>query len=131
MKVKDKKLDADLKKEILARLRGLSVRINSKSPKKPRIVAAFALWASTLRPLCLSDLPQSDDERVWRLEATINFWITTRYLQRFGRVQIGIPGDTDDFDERIRRIWYDFTFRDLNLSSLELLYSSIFLPNHF
>lgn len=114
--------------EIEEMLAKLSIRINSDDPRKIRIAAAFSLWASNFRPICINQLPNNPDSRAWRLDATINFWIATQYLNIYGTIQIGILGDIDDFDTRLRRIWYDFTVRDINLSSLEMMYSSIFRP---
>jgi hypothetical protein len=119
--------DAQIKK-IEEMLSKLSIRINSDDPRKIRIAAAFSLWACTMRPICVLQLPTNPDSRIWRLEATINFWIATQYLKIYGNIQIGVPGDLDDFDTRLRRVWYDFTVRDINLSSLEMMYSSIFRP---
>ena len=110
-------------------LSGLSIRINSDEPKRTRIAAAFSLWMSTMRPIYIQELPAQLDRRLWRLDATINFWITTSYLGKYGEIVIGTPEDLEDFDHRLRRIWYDLTFRDLNLSCLELLYASIFRPD--
>jgi len=128
-KVAARELDADVKTEIEEQLKTLSIRINSPLPRKIRIAAAFALWATTLRPLYLLNIEPGQERRLWRLDATITFWITTSYLEKYGTIQIGSPDNLDDFDTRIARIWYDFTFRDLNLSSLELMYSSIFRPD--
>lgn len=113
---------------IKGRLCGLSIRINSTSPRKTRIAAAFALWSSTMRPLCVLAMPSHPSPRLQRLQATITFWISTLYLEMWGEVQIGIPDNLEDLKIRLRRIWYDFTFRDLNLSSLEMMYASIFRP---
>jgi hypothetical protein len=110
-------------------LSGLSIRINSDDPKKTRVAAAFSLWMSTMRPVFIQEIPDHQDRRLWRLEATINFWIACCYLEKFGDIQIGTPGDVDDFDQRLRRIWYDLTFRGLNLSCLEMMYASIFRPD--
>lgn len=116
-------------KEIEKLLPKLSIRINSDDPRKTRIAAAFSLWACTFRPICIRQLPKNPDNRAWRLEATINFWIATQYLKTYGNIQIGVQGDLEDFDTRLRRIWYDFTVRDINLSSLEMMYASIFRPH--
>jgi hypothetical protein len=127
-KISSQELSAKTKKEIVSKLEGLSIRINTDDPRKTRIAAAFSLWFATLRPISVLEQTSGQDSRLWRLEATINFWIAESFLARFGTIEIGVPGDADDYDTRIRRIWYDFTFRDLNLSSLELMYASIFRP---
>jgi hypothetical protein len=104
----------------------LSIRINSEKPRLTRIAAAFSLWMSTFRPIYLAGLPSSPMPDLCWLEADVNFYIATSYLGLYGAIEIGMEGE----DRRIRleRIAYDFTFRDLNLSSLELLYCSIFRP---
>lgn len=81
--VKDGGLTEATKDAILNRLAELSVRINSNSPRKTRIAAAFSLWMATLRPICIKKTPRITDTRAWRLEATINFWIATRFLSQF------------------------------------------------
>lgn len=121
-------LSAGCKEEIKKGIRGLSIRINSELPRKIRIAAAFSLWALTLRPICIRKLGVVPSDRLWRLDATINFWIATEYLKKFGSIQIGVLNNHKDFQIRLNRVWYDFTFRAINLSSLEMMYSSIFRP---
>jgi hypothetical protein len=49
-------------------------------------------------------------------------------LSWYGDIKIGNPEvDAEDFRERIRRILYDFTYRAVNLSSLEFMYAFIFV----
>ena len=55
--------------------------------------------------------------------AAVNFWIACCYLSMFGTVHLP---DDEDAPVRLSRIRYDLTYRDLNLSSLEMLYASIF-----
>lgn len=105
----------------------LSIRINSEKPRLTRVVAAFSLWMATFRPIFLVGLPSNPMPDLCWLEADTNFYIATSFLSLFGSIEIGTEGD----DRRIRleRIAYDFTFRDINLSSLEMLYCSIFCPH--
>lgn len=121
--------------EIAQRLRGLGIRINTPQPRKTRVAAAFSLWMSTLRPIYLRETPELRRirelglaQRVWRLDATLNFLIATYYLKNFGEINIGKDADPVDRKIRLTRIWYDLTYRDLTLSSLELMYMSIFQP---
>jgi hypothetical protein len=119
-------LSPEMAKQIREKLRGLSVRINSKLPRKTRVAAAFALWASTMRPLCVLAVPKLPSPRLQRLQATIDFWITTQYLETYGSIRMGVS--EHDMKTRLRRIWHDFTCRALNLSSLEVMYAFIFEP---
>jgi len=118
-------MDQELRRFIFSEVNRLSVRIGSPKPRKTRVAAAFSLWMATFRPIFLTK--STDLPIVWKLDALINFFLATGYLRLYGNVKIGQAGN----DKRVRqgRILYDFTVRDLNLSSLEMLYCSIFLPN--
>jgi hypothetical protein len=127
--IKEGGIHEKLKSKIHEELDGLGIRINSSLPKKTRIAAAFSLWATTFRPLILDTLPNAMGNRPWHLDALVSFWIAGSYLRRFGVVRIGDPTkDKKDADARLGRILYDFTYRDLNLSSLEFMYAFIFIP---
>lgn len=124
------KLVADTRIEIEESLNSVSVRINSADPKKTRIAAAFSLWMATFRPHCFECLANALGKRDWHFEADINLWIATSFLRRYGVIRIGDPvRDAQDSDARLRRILYDFTYRDVNLSSLEFMYAFIFVPD--
>ncbi len=128
--ISPERLDVATRNDILDRVGDLGVRVNTRHPKKTRVAAVFSLWMSTLRPIYL----QSGGggvltERATRLEATFNFWLVTNYLKNFGEVRIGNDNDPEDRKLRLRRIWYDLTFRELGLSSLEMFYASIFVPH--
>src|ERR1039458_6775205 len=107
-------------------VRRLGIRISSPNPRKTRIAAVFSLWMSTFRPIYLSEKPPQGIN-VWHLDAATNFYLATSFLEFFGTIRIGIEGR--DRDTRNRRILYDLTCRDLNLSSLEMLYCSVFEPD--
>lgn len=109
---------------IMSKAGDLSVRINSDKPRKTRVAAAFSLWMSTFRPIFLMQVPKPTPEDIIYLEATVNFNIAIRYLALFGAIQIG--GTSDEADDIKARIYYDLTFRGLNLSSLEMLYCGLF-----
>lgn len=118
--------DEKMRMQIFQELRRLSIRINSGKPRKTRIAASFSLWMATFRPIFLKRTP-SKNTPFWHLDAVINFYIASSFLRLFGDIEIGTEGH--DRQTRLRRIYYDFTVRDLNLSSLEMLYCSIFRPD--
>jgi hypothetical protein len=111
---------------IFDQIERLSIRINTGNPRKTRIAAAFSLWMATFRPVFFIGLPSNPIKNLWRLEADLNFFIATSFLGLYGSIEIGTEGE--DRNIRLERIRYDFTFRDLNLSSLEMLYCSVFCP---
>lgn len=117
--------DKEMRCEILKEVYRLSIRIRTDKPRLTRIAAAFSLWMATFRPVCLKGKPDKEII-VWNLDASVNLFLTTSYLKQFGTVEIGIEGH--DRQTRLNRIYYDFTVRDVNLSSLEMLYCSIFRP---
>ncbi len=107
----------------------LSVRINSAAPKKTRVVAAFSLWMSTIRPVCIINPKPDFLDGIWHLEPNLNFILAKNYLSRYGTVSLGDPvKDLLDSEDRWWRIWYDFTYRAISLSSLEFMYAGIFRP---
>lgn len=119
--------DQEKQRAVFAETERLSIRINTDKPRKTRIAAAFSLWMSTFKPMYFIGLPSSPDIDLWRLEAETNFFIATSFLSLYGFIEVGKEGE--DRRVRLERITYDFTFRDLNLSSLEMLYCSIFRPH--
>lgn len=118
--------DAKVSDEIIKQVEKLSIRINSDKPRKTRIAAAFSLWMATFRPIFFVGLPSNPIDDLWRLEADMNFYIATSFLSLYGEIEVGTEGE--DRRVRLERISYDFTFRDLNLSSLEMFYCSVFRP---
>jgi hypothetical protein len=104
----------------------LGIRINSPNPRKTRIAAAFSLWMATFRPVFvrIAGNPAHDKKRLRRFTAELNLWIVTNYLSAFGNVSFG--NDPEECDIRIDHIIHDFTYRQLSLSTLELLYCSLF-----
>ena len=118
------KISSDDAKEIRSKVRKLGLRITSDDPRKTKVVAAFALWFSTFRPVFF--LPyggrKMPNHTVQPFCACFNYWVTTRYLRKFGRIELGeIDGHI-----RLERFQHDLTYRAVNLSSLEFFYASIF-----
>lgn len=106
----------------------LSIRINSRDPKKTRVAAAFSLWLATIRPVFFSgtSCPGVSKKEMLHFLAFLNLWIACLFLMKFGTVT---TRDLPDFDERMERIGHDFTYRAINLSSLEVFYCSVFRLN--
>lgn len=100
---------------------GLGLRVNTLNPSKTRIAAVFSLWMCAFRPICLQY--KGEDVNAVKFCANLNFWITRVYLMRYGEVLVGAH-----FREHFQRVLHDFTYRDVNLSSLEMLYCGIFRP---
>lgn len=116
--------DETLRKELKGEIMNLGLRVASEDPRKTRIAAVFSLWLCTFRPVAMrSESTKSDPRAPWFC-AGLNFWIAQSYLSIFGKVIAG-----DGFREHLNRIVHDFTFREVNLSSLEVLYSGIFRPD--
>lgn len=128
----DGKVDASTKDVILKEVHKLGLRVTSESPRKTREAAVFSLWMSTFRPVTFDStkLHALSPESQELFCAMLNFWIARSYLEKVGDV---ILGQTEsEIEIRSSRIRHDFTCRDLNLSSLEMLYGGIFrLFPHF
>lgn len=118
--------EEEMRQKILKEMDRLSIRINSPTPRKTRIAAAFSLWMATFRPIYLKEKPEKQVEDLWSLDAFVNFYIATSYLGLYGNIKVGVSAA--DTIARYQRVYYDFTCRDINLSSLEMLYCSIFEP---
>jgi len=117
---------------LLGQLEKTGIRINSEDPWKTRIAASFALWMTTFRPISIivDKAPKEyEHSNLAQLNGYVTHWICCAYLKQFGNVN---HGDDPDAPQRLDRIHYDFTYRDLTLSSLEMLYCSLFRPreNH-
>ena len=123
----DNRVDEPARQQLKRELCTVSVRINSKAPRKTRVAAAFSLWFSALKPVFLSEMKADGipEHMLMTFAGSCNFWIACQFLGKIGKLELG---EGDDRKERLDRIRYDFTVRDLNLSSLEMLYCSIYRP---
>ena len=104
---------------------GIGLRLGTDKPRKTRVAAVFSLWMCVFRPVSLNFLCSKDDKSAWMFPAALNFWIARNYLLKFGTVLIG-----PQFKEHFNRALHDFTYRDINLSSLEMFYCGMFVPRH-
>lgn len=116
--------------EIIKRVKRLGLRIVSDEPRKTKIVAAFALWFSALRPIYFEDVRNSgvDNETANLFCSCFALWVTQNFLKKFGRVEWG--DDMEDVDIRLERFKHDFTYRAINMSSFEFFYGGIFRADH-
>jgi hypothetical protein len=123
---KDKIVKDEVLNEIIRRVKRLSLRIVSDEPRKTKIVAAFALWFSALRPIYFEDVRKSgiDNETVNIFCASFALWVTENFLKKFGKIEWG--NDMEDMDVRLERFKHDFTYRAINMSSYEFFYGGIF-----
>jgi len=124
--VAEQKMTEEGRQRVLQEVDQLSIRINTKEPRKTKIAAAFSLWMCAMRPAHPRTLscPLVKREDLDLYCASLNFWIASAYLTLYGDVNVHrLP----DWRIRLARIRYDFTYRNVNLSSLEMLYSSIFV----
>ena len=123
--VADGKLDPAVRVVVVGEVRRLGLRITADKPRKTRVAAAFALWMCTFRPVSIDAywLVGVEPTELEVFCASLNFWLAETFLCKFGRVEVG-SGE----DERIllERIKHDFTFRQVSLSTMETLFSSIF-----
>jgi hypothetical protein len=107
----------------------VGVRVNTASPKKTKIAAVFTLWMTTIRPVHLERGAMFEQnvrrEDIERFTGMLTFFLASSFLSLYGRV---VVFDDDHNRERMERIKYDFTYRALNLSSLEMLYACVFTP---
>ena len=110
---------------VMSEIKRLGVRINSETPWKTRIAADFTLWMTTFRPFHI----RPDCAREFRTDYLVQFnacltlWIAIMYLRMFGKVNFGDDADAVNF------IKYDFTYRNLTLSSLETFFRAIYSSN--
>jgi hypothetical protein len=111
------------KKAVLDEVASLGVRINSANPFMTKRAAAFSLWMCTFRPVHLDFALSKQEPRARMFAAGLNFYIASSYLQLTGTVDLG---NDDEKRMRLRRILHDFTYREVNLSSLEFFYSGIY-----
>jgi hypothetical protein len=110
-------------KVILDEVSRLGVRINSPKPFMTRRAAAFSLWMCTFRPAHLEFNLSKDEPRASMFSAGLNYFIASSYLSLTGTIDLG---RSDERKMRLRRILHDFTYREVNLSSLEFFYSGIY-----
>lgn len=115
------KLDGEVAVVVRAKVDEVGIRIGSDDPKKTRIAAAFSLWMCVFRPVCLNYKNSSEDPNAVKFCAGLTFWIAKTYLSQFGDVLVDAR-----FNEHFSRVLHDFTYRAINLSTLEMLYCSIF-----
>lgn len=103
------------------------MRICSEHPRRTRIAAAFSLWMATFRPVFYD--AYSVKKKTLRhnyFSAELNLWLACMFLTRTGgRVDFG---EGTDAEIRKEHVLYDFMYRDISLSSLEMLYAGIFRP---
>lgn len=125
--VHDGEIDEVLEGRLHSQLEALGIRINTESPRRTKIAAVFSLWMSVFRPIRLKGLAYEGLTREDQVCfcATINFWMACMYLSLVGQVIIKTD---DDGQTRSARIRHDLTYRALNLSSLEMLYMSVYKP---
>ncbi len=123
--VAEGRINEPLKETLLECVCDLGIRINSPRPMRTRVAAAFSLWMTAMRPIALAGSAARGNPEAGKLGAGLTFWIAKQYLRKFGAIRMGSPADSA---KRHERIHHDFTYRDINLSSLELLYCSIFWP---
>jgi len=117
-------LDSTAANNIKDGISTLGIRINSPAPLMTRRVAAFSLWMATFRPVRLKWSVSKGDKRAPFFCAGLNFWIATNWLRRCGgTVNLGTKAD---YQKRLERVLHDFTYREINLSSLEFFYCGIF-----
>jgi len=121
---KEDKIHESAHTTLVSSLCTIGVRINSRNPRKTRVAAAFSLWFSALKPMRLTGMCAEgiSEKQLMTLGGMCNFWIACQFLKVFGDLEFGTG---EDRKERLDRIPYDFTVRDLNLSSLEMLYCSV------
>jgi hypothetical protein len=110
-------------KAILDEVSRLGVRINSSKPFMTRRAAAFSLWMCAFRPVHLDFKLSKEEPRACMFPAGLNFFIVSSYLKLTGSIDLGSAEETQ---MRFRRILHDFTYREVNLSSLEFFYSGIY-----
>jgi hypothetical protein len=123
---KAEKIDEGAIEEIAKQVKKLGLRIISDEPRKTKIVAAFALWFSALKPIYFQNVKHAhmDNETINAVCGYFNLWVTQTYLKKFGRIEWG--NDVEDAVTRRRRFIHDFTYRAINMSSFEFFYGSIF-----
>ncbi|MFM2167443.1 MAG: hypothetical protein RIS79_1814, partial [Verrucomicrobiota bacterium] len=120
---KDKGISEENAKMLLDEVARLGVRVNSPKPFMTRRAAAFSLWMCTFRPVHLDFKLSKHDARASMFAAGLNYFIASSYLNLTGTVDLG---KGDERKMRLRRILHDFTYREVNLSSLEFFYSGIY-----
>lgn len=110
--------------EMMQKVCSLGLRISAKNPRKTRVAAAFSLWMCVYRPVYINgdglDLHSNDLDLFC---ASLNYWLASSFLMKFGKVSLGTE---DDAKIRMDRVRHDFTVRQVCLSTLETFYSSVF-----
>jgi hypothetical protein len=103
----------------------LGLRITADEPRKTRIAAAFSLWMCVFRPVSIYPYHLIASANLELFCANLNYWLASTFLLKFpgSRIDLGNP---EEEKIRLSRIQHDFTFREVGMSTMETLYSSIF-----
>ena len=123
--VKAQKMEGATMETILKEVAELGLRITTDCPRKTREAAAFSLWMCVYRPVTFNSqaLPDVKPDGLEEFCATLNYFIASSYLGKFGDIELGqTPTEIGIRTERIRR---DFTCREVSLSTLEAFYGAI------
>ena len=123
-RVKAREIPEAWSDELKSQIMDLGLRVGSDKPRKTRVAAVFSLWVCAFRPVFIEWEKSKDDPAASKFCAALNFWIAESYLSKFGTVLVG-----SEFREHVNRILHDFTYREVSLSSLEVLYCGIFRPD--
>jgi hypothetical protein len=108
----------------------LGLRINSSDPRKTRIAAAFTLWMAVFRPVSVSSVPPTfkDDVLMHTFCFEFTFSLARQYLCIYGETENHLGVDEKDREVRIANVVRALECRQLDLSTLETLFSGIFRP---
>ena len=105
----------------------LGIRVNSEIPRKTRIAAVYVLWMATMRPFFydVADGDVKNGKAIKNFTASFIIWVATGFLEQWGTVDWGSSDSKHDMT-RLWHVTHDLKYRDLSLSSLELLFCSVF-----
>lgn len=126
------KISDECAQDVLQEIQKLGIRINTSSPRKTRIVAAFLLWMSTFRPISLVwnndvlEMLKKDKRDPSEISARVFWQICHAYLKQYGDLTLVKGEETSNV--RLERIFRDLTVRNISLSSIELFMSGVFRP---
>jgi hypothetical protein len=127
--VKAGKLQADARDTVIESVCSLGLRITAEEPRKTRIATAFSLWMCVFRPVSIYPYHLITSADLELFCANLNYWLATTFLLKFPGSRIDL-GNREEENIRLARIQHDFTYREVGMSTMETLYSSIFrLPN--
>jgi hypothetical protein len=127
--VKKGELSKEAKRILVESACGLGLRITAEDPRKTRLAAAFSLWMCVFRPVSFdtADLAEIPSTALELFCASLNYWLASTFLLKFGTIDLG---DSKEAAIRLERIKHDFTFRQVSISTMETLYSAIFRIAH-